>query len=140
MTPSRFARLLDTHGPHPERWPAARRAGSAALLATSAEAKALLAAAQSLDARLGTDLPHPASDAVVRLRAAVAWQIARTPLPAASSPWTRVWELLRPAVPAGWGALAAMATCALWLSLAAAPAIGDPLAPLQALPIAEDPL
>jgi hypothetical protein len=136
MTPARFARLLDTHGPHPERWPA----DPSALLAASAEARALLEAAHALDARLDDGLGQPAPEAVARLRLAVARQIARSPLPAPPGPWPRLRALLRPAAPAGWGALAAMATCALWLSLSAAPAIGDPLAPLQTLPIAEDPL
>jgi hypothetical protein len=140
MTPARFARLLDTRGPHPARWPAGPRAASGTLLAASAEARALLAAARTLDARLEVGLAQPAPEAVARLRLAVARQIARSPLPASSAPWSRLRALLRPAVPAGWGALAAMATCALWLSFSAAPAIGDPLAPLQTLPIAEDPL
>lgn len=140
MTPARFARLLDTHGPRPERWPAGQRSAATALLAASAEARALLAAARTQDARLDRDLAQPAPESVARLRLAVAREIARSPLPAPPGPWSRLAALLRPAVPAGWGALAAMATCALWLSLSAAPAVGDPLAPLQTLPIAEDPL
>ena len=140
MTP----RPLRPPARHP--WPApralagrpARRLGT--LLAASAEARALLEAARTLDARLEVGLAQPAPEAVARLRLAVARQIARSPLPASPGLWSRLRVLLRPAVPAGWGALAAMATCALWLSLSAAPAIGDPLAPLQTLPIAEDPL
>ncbi|MFZ4410666.1 MAG: hypothetical protein ACOYOH_25205, partial [Paracraurococcus sp.] len=97
------------------------------------------AAVRTLDTRLRDGLPHPAPEAVARLRAAVAREIARTPLPAPPGPWARLTAQLRPVAPAGWGALAAMATCALWLSLSAAPAVGDPLAPLQSLPIAEEP-
>ena len=140
MTPARFARLLDTHGPHPELWPAHMRTVTGALLATSAEARALLAATRALDARLAAGLAQPTPESVARLRLAVARKIARGPLPAPPGPWPRLRALLRPAAPAGWGALAAMATCALWLSLSAGPAVGDPLAPLQTLPIAEDPL
>jgi hypothetical protein len=136
MTPARFARLLDMHGPHPERWPA----DASTLLAASAEARALLEAARALDTGLAAGLAQPAPEAVARLRLAVAREIARSPLPAPPDRWSRLRALLRPAAPAGWGALAAMATCALWLSLSAGPAVGDPLAPLQTLPIAEDPL
>lgn len=138
-----FARLLDTHGPRPAGWPARERAGAEALLAASAAARATLDQARRLDAALGAALPAPSSDSVARLRAAVAREIARTPLPARPGPWDRLLASLRPAAPAGWGALAAMASCALWLSLSSAPApaqVGDPLAPLQILPIAEDPL
>ncbi|MDO9706813.1 hypothetical protein [Paracraurococcus lichenis] len=140
LSPGRFARLLDTHGPRPERWPAAMRPAAAALLAGSPAARARLAEAQRLDAGLAAALPHPAPEAVARLRAAVAREIARTPLPAPATPWARLLDRLRPAAPAGWGALAALATCALWLGFSAAPAVGDPLAPLQTLPILEDPL
>jgi hypothetical protein len=140
MTPAHFARLLDTHGPQPERWPAGLNAAATSLLAASTEARALLAAARALDARLEAGLAQPLPEAVARLRLALAREIARRPLPAPPGPWPRLREWLRPAAPAGWGALAAMATCALWLSLSAGPAVGDPLAPLQTLPIAEDPL
>lgn len=142
MPLGRFARLLDAHGPVPERWPPAARRGAAALLAGSAEARALLAEAGRLDAALAAALPRPGAEAVARLRATVAREIARTPLPVPPGRWGRLRRSLRPAAPAGWGALAAIATCALWFSLSSAPPAraGDPLAPLQALPIAEDPL
>ncbi|WP_165838712.1 hypothetical protein [Roseicella frigidaeris] len=144
MTPARFARLLDAHGPRLEGWPAPRRAAAAALLAVSAEARRQLAAAERLDAALGQVLPQPPPAALARLQARVAREIARSPLPVPAGRWARLGQRLRPAAPAGYGALAAMATCALWLSLAPAPAVGgpagDPLAPLQTLPLAEDPL
>lgn len=137
----RFARLLDTHGPRPERWPTAARAGAEALLARSAEARFLLAEACRVEVALEAALPRPGAASVARLHAAVAREIARTPLPAPHGPWERLREALRPAAPAGWGALAAMATVALWLGLSPAPAApaADPLAPLLTLPIAEDP-
>ncbi|WP_205082942.1 hypothetical protein, partial [Paracraurococcus ruber] len=80
--------------------------------------------------------------AVARLRHAVAREIARSPLPAPPGLRDRVLEALRPAAPAGWGALAAIATLALWFAFAPAPPAqaGDPLGPLNTLPIAEDPL
>jgi acyl-homoserine lactone acylase PvdQ len=141
MTHGRLARLLDTHGPRPERWPPADRQAAATLLAASAEARAMLAEARRLEDRLGAVLPQPAPDSVARLKAAVAQGIARSPLPAPPGRWSRLLAALRPAAPAGWGALAAMTCCALWLGLTASPSrTGDPLAPLQVLPIAEDSL
>jgi len=88
---------------------------------------------------LRRDLPRPDPAAAARLQIAVARRIARAPLPGRPGPLGRLLALLRPAAPAGWGALAAMATCALWLSLSpprAAPE--DPLGPLQTLPLAGD--
>jgi hypothetical protein len=52
MTPTRFAFLLDLHGPHPERWPLRERAAAESLLNASAEAKRLLIDARRLDAAL----------------------------------------------------------------------------------------
>jgi hypothetical protein len=140
MNTTRFATLLERHGPTPARWPAADRAAAEALLAGSAEARALLAAAAALDMRLRQALPQPDAAAITRLQEGVARRIARAPLPA--PPGWRQWLLaaLRPAVPAGWGALAALATCALWLSIAppepSRATAEDPLAPLQTLPVA----
>jgi hypothetical protein len=141
MPLGRLARLLDIHGARPERWPAADRRAATALLAGSEAARGLLAEACRLEAALAAALPQPSPDSVARLRAAVAREIARAPLPAPPGPWARLAAALRPVAPAGWGALAAMATCALWLGLSSPPArVGDPLAPLNTLPIAGDPL
>jgi hypothetical protein len=139
MTHARFALLLDRRGPALARWPAAERAAAAALLAASAEARARLEAALALDARLRRDLPQPDAAAVARLQAGIARQIARAPLPERPGALPRLRALIRRAAPAGWGALAAMACCALWLGLApprAAPE--DPFGPLQTLPLAGD--
>lgn len=137
MTPTRFALLLDRHGPVLARWPAADRAAAAQLLAQSAAARALLTGALVLDARLRLELPQPSAAAVARLRDTVARRIALSPLPASPGPLARLCAMLRPAAPAGWGALAAMATCALWLSLSPPkPAAEDPFGPLQTLPLA----
>ena len=137
MSLARFAVLLDRHGPALARWPVTERESGTRVLAASAEARALLAGALALDARLRRDLPQPGADAVARLRGQVARRIARAPLPAPPDPLARLRAALRPAAPAGWGALAAMATCALWLSLSPPkPAIEDPFGPLQTLPLA----
>ncbi|MBL6456835.1 hypothetical protein JMJ55_15970 [Belnapia sp. T6] len=92
-----------------------------------------------LDARLRRDLPQPDAAAVARLQEAVARRIARAPLPAPPGGFHRLLRALRPAAPAGWGALAAMATCALWLSLSPPHRVPeDPFGPLQTLPVAGD--
>jgi hypothetical protein len=52
MSLAQFADLVDRHGPDPEAWPHSRRPGAEALLAASAEARALLARAGQLDALL----------------------------------------------------------------------------------------
>lgn len=140
MNTTRFATLLDRHGPAPARWPAADRAAAEGLLARSAEARAMLQAASALDAMLRQGLPRPDAAAVARLQDGVALRIARAPLPVPPGWGQWLLAMLRPAVPAGWGALAALATCALWLSIAppdaGRTAAEDPLAPLQSLPVA----
>ena len=137
MRLTRFALLLDRHGPALAHWPEAEREAGTQVLAASAEARALLAGALALDARLRKDLPQPGTAAVSRLRKQVARRIARAPLPAPLGPLARLRATLRPVAPAGWGALAAMATCALWLSLSPPkPAVEDPFGPLQTLPLA----
>ena len=139
MNTAHFAQLLDRRGPALARWSEADRAAAAGLLAASAEARARLEAALALDTRLRRDLAQPDPAAVARLQAGIARQIARAPLPDRPGPLPRLLALLRPAAPAGWGALAAMACCALWLGVApprAAPE--DPFGPLQTLPLAGD--
>lgn len=84
ISEQRFARLLDEHGPEPEDWPLALRAGAARLLAESEPARAQQALARRLFECLGEDperLEVPA-----RLRA----RIAEIPLrhPRASRPWS----------------------------------------------------
>jgi hypothetical protein len=141
MTPERFADLLDRRGPAPARWPASERAAATALLAGSATARAALARATALDAALRRDLPQPDPAALIRLQDRVAWTIARSPLPAPPGLLARLRAALHPAAPAGWGALAAVATCALWLGLAGVPRLAvDPLGPLQTLPLAGESL
>ena len=57
---ARFEALLDAYGAEPRRWPADRRAAADALLARSAEARALQAAAARLDALIDTAAIEPA--------------------------------------------------------------------------------
>jgi hypothetical protein len=141
MSPGKFAQLLDRHGPRPECWPPRLRASAAALLARSEEARAALRAAEALDATLRRGLPEPAPEAVARLRESVARRIARTPLPTPPSFRARLMAQLRPAAPAGWGALAALAASVLWLALAPPAGMAEvPLGPLLTLPVAGDTL
>jgi hypothetical protein len=57
---ARFEALLDAYGAEPRRWPEDRRAAAEALLARSAEAQALHAAAARLDALLDGAAVGPA--------------------------------------------------------------------------------
>ncbi len=96
MRLERLAELLDAYGARPERWPIPERASALALLARSAEARALRDRAARLDAlldRLPEVVPSP------RLTA-------------------RVLRAARPRRVAVWGAvaLAAAAGLALWLT------------------------
>lgn len=100
----RLAELLDAYGARSERWPSDERAGALALLAGSAQARALRDCAARLDAlldRLPVAVPSPGLAARV-VRA------ARPP----RAPWPAVW---------GAAALAAAAGLALWLAVPRAP-------------------
>ncbi|WP_419896660.1 hypothetical protein [Roseomonas sp. USHLN139] len=112
MQLSSFADLLAQHGPLPARWPAACRAAALALLARDPAAREL-----QLAAALAASLPPADPAAIARMRAGVAARIARMPLPA-REPWATRW--LRPLLPAGLGAAAALLACALWLQFPAA--------------------
>lgn len=138
MTPMplpRFERLLDARGPALGAWPARDRAAAAALLAASPEAARLLAEARALEVLLREGMPRPAPEAVARLRAATARAVARRPLPRTVRPELRPW------LSAGCAALATVAVAVLWLGTASpAPRAEGPLAMLQALPVAGEPL
>ncbi|WP_160000138.1 hypothetical protein [Roseomonas sp. 18066] len=112
MQISAFADLLAQHGPLPARWPAEARAGALALLAHDPAARDL-----QLAAALAASLPPASPEALARMRANVADRIARMPLPA-RQPWAARW--LRPLLPAGFGAAAALLACAIWLQFPAA--------------------
>ena len=139
MRLDRLARLLDTHGADPARWPEAEAGAAHALLAASAEARALRESAALLDAALRESLPPADPAALARIRRAVAVAVAREPSPrpaglGAGPAWIPQWaggiggtgfpagagllRWLRPVLPAGCGALVALAACAVWLSWA----------------------
>lgn len=109
MLLERFRELMDAYGGDPRRWPPAERPPAAALLAASAEARALLAEAAALDRLLDEAPPSaPATLDAERL-------IARATAAAQERPSFRTVGAMRPA---GRG---------LWLraaSLAAATIIG----------------
>jgi hypothetical protein len=78
MNPAQFARLLDTHGADPERWPEAQRDAARALCEVSPDARRQWMAAKRLDVLLadrGAPVPDPArqarvvAGAMARLRA-----------------------------------------------------------------------
>ncbi|MDQ1079649.1 hypothetical protein [Pseudoroseomonas cervicalis] len=151
MTEAGFAALLARHGALPAAWPAPQRAAALALLDRSEAARALLAGAVLRDTQ-----PSPDAAALARMQARLEASIARRPAPAARSfrpaglrrAWPRpaLAARLRPWLPAGCGAAAALVACALWLPLAlpllqpapAATAQPELLAPRMVLALAFD--
>lgn len=121
-----FARLLDTHGADPARWPPEALPAARALLERSPEARRLRKRARSLDEALRDSLPGPSPEALARMRAGVAQAVARSPLPAVAAEGG-VMRWLRPWLPAGCGALITLAACGFWLSRAAQPVPEDVL-------------
>jgi hypothetical protein len=117
MTLPRFLRLLGAYGAAPHRWPEAERTSALELLASSDEARAALDKASGLDAALAGSSALPDAAALARMRAHVARQVARAPLPARPG----FWHWLRPVLPMGGGALATALACALWLAFSAQP-------------------
>jgi hypothetical protein len=108
----RFAELLDAYGARPERWPDGERAAALALLARSAQARALRDRAARLDALLDR-LPDvaPSPDLAARVLRAAPRRRRRGPA---------LWAA---------AALAAAAVLALWLVGARAPRVAvDPAA------------
>ena len=80
----RFRRLIAAYGADPGRWPPGRRRRAEALLARSAQARALLAEAQALDSLLLADAKPPADErlAAAIIARATAMPQARAPTPA----------------------------------------------------------
>jgi|GEM_PF-1033646 len=103
----RLAKLLDAYGARPERWPDAERALALALLARSAEARALRAGAARLDALLER-LPEAApsaglADRIVRAaaprgRRLPGWAVVPLAAAAALALWLVVPRAPRPAL------------------------------------------
>jgi hypothetical protein len=91
----RFRRLIAAYGADPGRWPPGRRRRAEALLAHSAQARALLAEAQALDALLLADAKAPADE---RLSAAIIARATALPqerMPAPARAVTLDWSLSR---------------------------------------------
>ncbi|MXP64650.1 hypothetical protein E0493_14955 [Roseomonas sp. M0104] len=116
-----FARLLDTHGAEPARWPPEAIPAARALLERSATARGLQAEARMLDAALRDSLPGPSPEALARMRAHVGRAVARMPVPPQAGRGG-VLQWLRPWLPAGCGALVTLAACGFWLSRMPQPA------------------
>jgi hypothetical protein len=113
MRITRFARLLDAFGPDLGRWPPAEAASARALVTESTEAQALLHGAAMLQDALRDSRADADAETLARMRAHVAGRVARMPLPARPG----LFDRLRPLVPIGGGAVAALVCCSLWLSL-----------------------
>ncbi len=107
MTLDRLRTLLDAYGARPDAWPVAERAAADALLARSAEARALRDAAAALDAVLDR---APAIEPTAALAGRV---LAGTPRPTVVPFSVRRRRRVR--VLAGIG-LAAAASLAVWLT------------------------
>jgi hypothetical protein len=98
MTLHRLRALLDAYGANPRCWPAAERESALALLAVSAEARALRADAARLDAMLDL-VPAPAPSAELRAHALVGappvrrgrWRIIAVALPLAAAVAMLAW-------------------------------------------------
>jgi len=118
---TRFLRLLESHGADLRRWPADDAAAARALLAQSAEARTHLQRAAGVEDALRASRSLPDAAALERMRAHVARHVARAPLPV--RPGLLHW--LRPLLPMGGGALAALAACGLWLMLASPVPLDD---------------
>jgi hypothetical protein len=102
----RFAAIVDAYGASPMRWPADERGAAEALLAFSADARALLDEARMLDGVLAAAPVEAPSDALV------ARLMAARPRPAAPVPAGKprsifrelisaIWPYGSPAIPAG---------------------------------------
>jgi hypothetical protein len=107
ITLERFGAIVDAYGASPMRWPAEERAAAEALLAASAQARAMLADARMLDGMLAAAPVEAPSDALVaRLMAARPRGIAAPARPAKSQGFFRelvasVWPYGSPVLPAG---------------------------------------
>ena len=104
----RLEEIVGAWGASPARWPQAERAAAEALLASSAEARRLVAAAQRLDSLLDAAPAEAPSEALMaRLMAARPCPVASAPA-ATRAPRRRwralieaVWPYGSPAIPAG---------------------------------------
>lgn len=102
----RFAAIVDAYGASPMRWPADERGAAEALLAISADARALLDEARMLDGVLAAAPVEAPSDALVA-RLMAARPRPATPVPAGKPRSifreliSAIWPYGSPAIPAG---------------------------------------
>lgn len=102
----RFAAIVDAYGASPMRWPADERGAAEALLAFSADARALLDEARMLDGVLAAAPVEVPSDALVA-RLMAARPRPATPVPAGKPRSifreliSAIWPNGSPAIPAG---------------------------------------
>jgi hypothetical protein len=89
MTLDRLRAIVDAYGADPARWPVAERAAGEALLAGSAGARALVAAAADLDAALDS---VPALQPTPAMRAAVLAAAPRPPAPSLRARLNEGWR------------------------------------------------
>jgi hypothetical protein len=107
ITLKRFAGIVDAYGASPQRWPDDERAAAEALVAVSAEARALLADAAALDGVLArAPVDAPSSALAERLLAARPRGVAANPSPKPQAWFIRslietVWPYGSPVIPAG---------------------------------------
>ena len=136
MSLTRFAAIVEAYGSAPQRWPGSERAAAEALLAASAEARALREAAAPLDAALSLS-PAPAPSAALR---AGLLQAAPRSAPARPNP-RGFWQAL-PGILAGeFGEprpAGAMLGVALLLGMAAGGALGTQVLPAAEFAVADD--
>lgn len=104
----RLEEIVGAWGASPARWPEAERGAAEALLAASAEARRLVAAAQRLDSLLdAAPVDAPSEALMARLLAARPRAVAEAPrrTPESRNRWRglleAVWPYGSPAIPAG---------------------------------------
>lgn len=106
ITLERFAAIVDAYGASPMRWPVAERGAAEALLAASAEARALLGDARMLDGMLAAAPVEAPSAALVERLMAARPRAAAAPAAARPKSFFReligaIWPYGSPALPAG---------------------------------------
>jgi hypothetical protein len=111
ISPDRLTTLLEAYGADPRRWPAAERADAQALLARSAEARALAQDAQVLDRVLDRAPLHSNTAADPAALAAIIAGTVQTPRPLRSA---RSWsDAFAARFAFGWANVAALAAAGI---------------------------
>lgn len=132
ITLERFAAIVDAYGASPMRWPVAERSAAEALLAVSAEARALLADARMLDGMLASAPVEAPSSALVERLMAARPRAAASPVAAKPQGFFReliavIWPYGSPALPTG--ALAASIVLGVALGSVSEIAVLDTVSP-----------